>query len=190
MEKVLCIENAEHVKILMDRKRLEVLRVLRENNKPMTAKQIADALGLKPATVSFHTSKLCSIGVLHIVRTEIVNGIIAKFLEPTAHHFKIIAKDEVTTSLVSQQMAESAENMYNNAKDLYVENMQKNKMSPKRISLCDVYLTKDEFTKINEMIDRFIQESSEKSLPQKRHYKMFITFADCDDEVDETFSCC
>lgn len=58
-------------------------------NKPSTVKQIADEMGDVPAKVHYHVKKLEMAGILRLNHTKEINGIIAKYYEPTAKTYKI-----------------------------------------------------------------------------------------------------
>ncbi len=179
MEDVITISNGDHIKILMDKKRMEVLRVIREKKVPMTSKQVAECLGINASTVNFHTKKLCSIGVLEVVRTEVVNGIIAKYLAPTASHFKIIScdVDSSTAALVNDSISSQATVIFDKAKNNFLENCDGEICLPKRLYFGDLYLTLEEFREVNEILDHKLTKFGNCPSPDKTKYKIFISLA-------------
>jgi len=74
---VLCTDT--ELKIFSDPLRQRILWKLAERNTPMTAKMVADALGIAPSSAGHHLRRLESIGVVEIDHRETVRGIVATF---------------------------------------------------------------------------------------------------------------
>ena len=171
------ITEAKHIRILMDEKRQDVLRALREGNRPMTVSQIADVLGVSPANVHFHVRKLVDIGVLHIVRTEEIRGIIAKYYEPTAMVFKIAAPDidAATRRTIANSFAKDALHTFDEAKADFLTGCEQEQGSHKRLSYSTVYLTEDEFTEINHAVDEMLQRYMNRGQDGQQAYRLLVS---------------
>ena len=78
-KKIFVAKTAEQVKMIFDPYRLRIIKTLFESKKEMTVKQLADAIGEAPNKVHYHVKKLFDYGALELVRTENINGIIAKY---------------------------------------------------------------------------------------------------------------
>ncbi len=55
----------------------------------MTATEVARIIGDGPGRVHYHMRILEAAGIVAVVRTESVNGIIARYYEPTARHYSV-----------------------------------------------------------------------------------------------------
>ncbi len=177
MQTIKEISDPSHIKIMVDEKRQEVLRVLRKGDEPMTVKQIADELGVKPANVHFHVKKLEEIGILEMVRTEEVHGIIAKFYEPTAMIFKLSCRelDPGTQMQVNLTFASDAEIAFEESKQKFIEISRRKHSGGKRISDSELYLTKEEFTELNDMIDKAIDRFRYKEKDDQALHHVFFS---------------
>lgn len=82
-QKIISLSSKEELKVFMSPQRQQLLRVMRINGKPMTAKMLADKLGISASAVTHHISKLKQLGVVEEDHTETINGIAAKFLRLT-----------------------------------------------------------------------------------------------------------
>ncbi len=171
------ISDPNHIKLMVDEKRQEVLRVLRNQDEPMTVKQIADELGVKPANVHFHVKKLEEIDILHMVRTEEVHGIIAKYYEPTAMIFKLTCKelDPGTQMQVNMNFASAAEISFEKEKQKFIEISQRGQSGGKRLSNSDIYLTREEFTELNDLIDGIIDKYRYQTNEKQAIHHMFFS---------------
>lgn len=104
----LILERAEDIEIYIHPYRTKIMRVMHETGRPMTVKEIADAMGQSPARIHYHVKKLESIGVLYIEHTQLVNGITAKYYDFTHESvgLKVNPKDEKSEELNSRLMWE------------------------------------------------------------------------------------
>jgi DNA-binding transcriptional ArsR family regulator len=77
------IENLETLKVVADPLRLRILDVF--DDKPHTVKQIAKVLGIPPNKLYYHVNMLEEHGLIRVVDTRIVSGIIEKLYLISAH---------------------------------------------------------------------------------------------------------
>jgi DNA-binding transcriptional ArsR family regulator len=77
--KTISLSAKEDLKIYMSPQRQQLLRVMRIEGHPVTAKRIADVLGISASSASHHISKLAGLGVIEEDHTEIINGILARY---------------------------------------------------------------------------------------------------------------
>jgi DNA-binding transcriptional ArsR family regulator len=78
--------NAEQSKLLESALRIKILNVLA--NEPHTSKQVADLLGKTPGNVHYHIQKLHDGGLLDLVKTQTVGGVIEKYYRSKTTYFK------------------------------------------------------------------------------------------------------
>ncbi|MGG6309561.1 ArsR/SmtB family transcription factor [Paenibacillus macerans] len=78
--------NAEQSKLLESALRIKIMNVLADE--PHTSKQVADLLGKTPGNVHYHIQKLYDGGLLDLVKTQTVGGVVEKYYRSKATYFK------------------------------------------------------------------------------------------------------
>ncbi|OPZ63172.1 MAG: hypothetical protein BWY85_01848 [Firmicutes bacterium ADurb.Bin506] len=81
------VSSVEQLRALLDRKRLTILRMLAQ--RPMTVTQIADELGLVPASIHYHVKVLERAALVELVDTKERSGILEKYYGAIAHDFVV-----------------------------------------------------------------------------------------------------
>lgn len=69
----------EEIKMVFDPYRLRIIYNVEKSNEPLTVKQIAAILEEPANKVHYHVKKLVDFGYFKLVKTETINGIIAKY---------------------------------------------------------------------------------------------------------------
>jgi predicted ArsR family transcriptional regulator len=82
----LVIEDLETLKVLSDPLRMQIAELM--SYQPRTVKQVAKELGTTPHKLYYHVKLLEEHGLIRVVRTRLVSGIVEK-------HYQITAKDIV-----------------------------------------------------------------------------------------------
>lgn len=78
-KKIFIAKTAEEVKMVFDPLRLRILEAIYHNDEEMNVKEIATEIEEAANKVHYHVMKLVDFGALKLVRTEAINGIIAKY---------------------------------------------------------------------------------------------------------------
>ena len=78
-KKIVSLSSLEDLKIFMSPVRQQLLRCLHISGEPMTAKGIADCLNISPSSAKHHLGKLENLGLVELNRTEVINGINARY---------------------------------------------------------------------------------------------------------------
>ncbi|HUW70519.1 MAG TPA: helix-turn-helix domain-containing protein [bacterium] len=86
---VFILDTEERIKAFTHPYRMRLVHVFRETRRPMTATEVARIIGDGPGRVHYHMRILEAAGIVAVVRTESVNGIIARYYEPTARHYSV-----------------------------------------------------------------------------------------------------
>lgn len=73
------VKNKAQLRILRNTMRSRILRIMRKAGKPMTVQMVAEELGEKHGNIFYHVKKLIDADLIELVKTETVNGIIAKY---------------------------------------------------------------------------------------------------------------
>lgn len=81
------IGDVETLRVIADTTRLKMLEYLRAA--PRTVKEIASTLDVPPTKLYYHTRLLEEHGLIKVVETRIVSGIIEKSYQTTAYRFTV-----------------------------------------------------------------------------------------------------
>lgn len=81
------LRNIDELRALLDRKRVVILRMLAEE--ALTVKQLADRMGLVPASVHYHVKVLERAGLVALVEVKEKSGILEKYYRSVAREFQV-----------------------------------------------------------------------------------------------------
>jgi DNA-binding transcriptional ArsR family regulator len=90
----LAVTTPEQFKAFGDPVRVKILGIIQQ--RPATAKQIADILGIAPGTAGHHLQVLEAAGLAQVVARRIVRGIVAKYYTRTARIFTFDFGDDLS----------------------------------------------------------------------------------------------
>lgn len=80
MKKILKLNTLKEVRTMTDPYRTKIILIFQQNdNKPMTIKDIAQAMGDPHGTVDYHVKKMLKLHAFEVVKTEKINGILSKY---------------------------------------------------------------------------------------------------------------
>lgn len=88
------VDTPQQMKALADPIRHRILGIIQ--NRPATAKQIADRLKMPPGTIGHHLQVLEAAGLAKVVARRLVRGIVAKYYTRTARIFTYNFPADVT----------------------------------------------------------------------------------------------
>lgn len=80
------VEDLDTLKVLADPLRLKILELVET---PRTVKQVAASLDLPPTKLYYHINQLEKHGLIVVVETRIVSGIIEKHYQVAAHRIEV-----------------------------------------------------------------------------------------------------
>jgi DNA-binding transcriptional ArsR family regulator len=103
---VFIIEDLETLKIMADARRMQILEVIL--NQTATVKEIAEQLNQPASQLYYHINTLEKHGLIRVVDTRIVSGIIEKWYGAAAKQFQV-AKELL---LISQASSEGREQLF------------------------------------------------------------------------------
>ncbi|MBN2874302.1 MAG: helix-turn-helix transcriptional regulator [Spirochaetales bacterium] len=89
MVDLMLLDTEARVKAFTHPYRMKLVHVFRETRRAMTATEVARVLGDGPGRVHYHMRVLEAAGIVKVARTETVNGILARYYEPTAKHYSV-----------------------------------------------------------------------------------------------------
>ncbi|MEO2213765.1 helix-turn-helix domain-containing protein [Paenibacillus amylolyticus] len=160
------LSTIEEIKIYSDPYRIQIMNMFNRQGRPSTVKEIADQMGEVPAKVHYHVKKLEKIGLLTIVSTREINGIIAKYYEPFSGEIHLRHEDEdnensplkqvfrsETLKLLNEMFeqsrqrfmyqAENEDRMFLSDMTLYATREEVEQLYKNIIKLCEPYTTKE-----------------------------------------------
>jgi len=101
------LDGEESLRIFSLPLRQKILREMHKTGVPMTAKQIADRLGITPSSAQHHLKRLESIGLVEPDHIESINGIQAKFMRAADVMVSIGQQYQDDTSLARDALVKS-----------------------------------------------------------------------------------
>lgn len=156
--KIIALSETEDLKIFMSPVRQKLLRCLHINGCPMTAKAIADSLGISPSSAKHHINKLESLGIVELSHTELINGITARYYKAS----------DVTVSIGSE-----LEDDLTSEKNIIVENLIKNTLDGFR-NLKKANIPHDEIQNCGDFLNGIVHLSPADSLELLELIRNFI----------------
>lgn len=105
MKEVYEITTIEQAKVFSHELRMRIMRCFLQE-KPKTATQIADELGMAPSKIHYHVKELVKVGLLELVDTRENSGIIEKYYLPVAKLFRVnLNKEEIDEDFVDPKIS-------------------------------------------------------------------------------------
>jgi hypothetical protein len=141
-------------------------------------------MGETSAKIHYHVKIMEEVGIVQLVYTKTINGIIAKFYEPAAKQFRINhtsgkVEDKDKFKMLNETQKTIALT-YEESKNNFLEQLEKtDKKHNGFVTSDEIYLTLEEFSKIkNEIMDIYKKYSSHTNNDGKTRYKTFFSIID------------
>ncbi|MGH4123529.1 MAG: ArsR/SmtB family transcription factor [Clostridium sp.] len=185
MEESKILSTIEQVKAISDPYKFRILKTFKAINEPATVKQVADYLNEVPAKVYYHVKKMEKLGILQLIFTKEINGIIAKYYEPTASHFEVKCDANIDDAYKAVMLGETQimiAEIYNNSKNIFLEDVsfsEKNDKKPEgKLTMADLYLTEQQSKEFSKYVEDFILEHGikDKNATDENKYHCFMSF--------------
>ncbi len=165
----LVINTVQQFKAVGDPIRIRILSIIQ--NRPATAKQIADQLGATPGSIGHHLHVLEEVGLAQVIARRIIRGIIANYYTRTARIFTFEFPPEVrgerspTLDFVTDLHDQISETLAEKGEDaVYGTSFPRVRLSPER---AEVYKKR-----LDDLVYEFIAEKSD---PDGQVYGLFTT---------------
>lgn len=157
MKDIMKLSTIEEIKTYSDPYRLRIITFLKNSKEEATVKEIADYLGEVPAKIHYHIKKLERVGIIELVRTKEIKGIIAKYYYLTANSY-LIEGEEIrnqTKKVYKSQVLNVVNEYYDKSKEKSIETLIKkfNSSENNAISIISRDMNIDE-----ELFNQFDQE--------------------------------
>ena len=195
MDEVKYLTTIDEVKTFSDPFRYRILDTFYKMKQPATVKEVAVAMDLVPANVHYHVKKMEKAGILKLIYTKEINGIIAKYYEPTAKNMQIkCSSKEQTEGSNKLLLAESQKmlsQLYEDSKNIFIEQLS-NDFDPNlkysgAIIMDEVYLTDSEAEEFLKHLQTFTEKYSDKKRSAEgiKKYNVFTSFYEIRNEKKE-----
>ncbi|WP_163195091.1 winged helix-turn-helix domain-containing protein [Clostridium thermarum] len=185
MEEVKLLSTVEEIRALSDPYRYKILNCFYKNGEPITVKQVADELGEVPAKVHYHVKKMEKAGILVLVHTKEINGIIAKYYEPTAKRFNIVGEEVegMDKSLKLSEALKVISQLFDDSKNVFLENASLNpyhgenkKVKWNFVAMENIFLTDEEADNLIRYIHELTEKNNKKQRIQEGNVKEYHCF--------------
>lgn len=192
MEEVIKLTTLESIKAFSDPYRLQIISTFRKFKRPATVKEISDMMGETPAKVHYHVKKLEKAHILVLVSTKEINGIIAKYYEPTAERYVIKHdhNDRELAKVLSGETQRVVSNLYDLSRQMVLDAMEKaqtvstDQKKPDFVRSVEIYLNDDEAKDLSQLLRRFAARKTEEEQKDRQKYHLFAVLHPINDEVD------
>jgi hypothetical protein len=183
-KRIFIAKTAQEVKMIFDPYRLRILHTIFHNKAEMTVKQIATEMEEPANKVHYHVKKLSDYKALKLVRTENINGIIAKYYM-TAYDGYILDPEggnKEVYDLTKKSLFSNLDMAVDKFKKDMVSYMnlisEKGKEAQRglEISYDKYYMTKEEKEKVIKEIHEVLQKYTKEDTT-KEEYSMIHTLA-------------
>ncbi|CAM2883374.1 helix-turn-helix domain-containing protein [Paenibacillus sediminis] len=173
------LTTIEEIKAYSDPYRIKIMNTFQKMGRPATVKEIADELGEVAAKVHYHVKKLEKVGLVELVETKEINGIIAKYYEAFSGDIRIKhegMEDHIKQVFASETIA-LLSGLYDENKSRFLKYANRMDVSPfANLINNTLYLTQEEAEQFIDYIKSFAEAHSKK-VRQKdiQAYEFFAT---------------
>lgn len=189
------IEDLETLRVVADPLRLRILEAFGE--RPVTVKQIARTLDIPPNKLYYHVNMLEEHGLIRVVDTRIVSGIIEKIYLITAHHITPakgllspggVAADENWQMVVDSVFDDSRQRLMESVRAGLVDVTKENtEHSSFNLGAANIELTSEQAKELNSRLEALLKEFVALKHDDRRDlkvYRLFATFFPMNRAVD------
>ncbi|WP_415340563.1 helix-turn-helix domain-containing protein [Clostridium perfringens] len=169
MNSVMNLTTLEQIKAYSDPYRLKIITYLRNNQESATVKEIADFFGEVPAKVHYHIKKLEKAGILELVKTKEIKGIIAKYYYLTAESFNIEGNQikKEAKQVYKSQILNILSEYYDISKEQTMKRISEkvdtgNAEDSIGFNYKNIYLNEEEFKEVNRQMRELVKKYERK----------------------------
>ncbi|MFC7679472.1 helix-turn-helix domain-containing protein [Paenibacillus sp. GCM10028914] len=174
------LSTLEEIKVYSDPYRLKILNIFHKLDRPATVKEVADEMGEVPAKVHYHVKKLEKIGLVHLVSTKEINGIVAKYYLPFLGTIEINRQDAhyepSADELMRSEMYKLLSELYEQNKERFFKQVKNSDKPHASITNNTLYMTDEEarlfFKEVVKMSEKYSEKKKDK---EYRSYEFFST---------------
>ncbi|QPC82285.1 helix-turn-helix transcriptional regulator [Phototrophicus methaneseepsis] len=182
------VDDLDTLKVLADPLRLHILELMED---PCTVKQVAEALDLPPTKLYYHITQLQKHGLIVVVETRIVSGIIEKHYQVAARRLQVAAHLlSPGTSGGSEGLTFTLNTFFDDIRVNLQESLASGLVAPtedapayKQLRMYSgrLHLTQDQavafLDRMKKLVDEYEQLSEEQAATEVGYYKyMYVGF--------------
>lgn len=167
--------SLDEIKAFSDPYRYRILNAFYRFGEPATVKQIADDLGEIPSKIHYHVKKLEKYDIVKLIFTREINGIIAKYYEPTAKSFDIQGNKEnmeANKNLILGETQRMFSEVYNTSRDNFIKQvgLQIDYKEKALGAVCmeELFLTMEEAEELRSYLEDYTNKHRTKNNENKR----------------------
>ncbi|ANS73165.1 hypothetical protein AWM70_00015 [Paenibacillus yonginensis] len=190
MKKSLELKTPEEIKVYSDPYRLKILHTFNRLGRPSTAKEVADAMGEVPSKVYYHVKKMESVGLLNVVETREINGIIAKYYEAFQGEIRLKHKD-IEPALKQVYLSETQKlinEMYEMNKRKFLDSIDGTQKASGQLTHNTIYMTEEEAAQFMRDFEALIQPYVSRRKGENVYYHELFLSLIKEDAVQEDTS--
>lgn len=182
------LTDMDSIKAFSDPYKLKILNVFNRLGRPATSKEVADKMGEVPSKVYYHIKILEKHNIITLVYTKEINGIVAKYYEPTADSYVIDNKEyeEIMPNSphIKNQYEQIISNIFDDGKEEYINAMREegDKKRDGMVISDVVYLTDDEYLEFREYIKKISKKKDTTKTNDTKPYLLFSSIIDTDND--------
>lgn len=185
MDKKKVLTTIDEIKAYNDPYRLKIFLNFVKVGRPATGKEIADIMNELPSKIHYHIKKMEKYGILTLVYTKNVNGIIAKYYEPAAETITVDNSylDDNSKKIVIGEVSKGAGLLFDKAKEDFIAKYQNYESQPDNekykygYMLSEIHLTDEEAKKLFDLISK---AKTEPKGNDKKTYSIFMSYIRAD----------
>lgn len=174
------LTTLEEIKIFSDPYRLQILNIFNKLDRPATVKEVSDEMGEVPAKVHYHVKKLEKIGLVYLVSTKEINGIVAKYYLPFSGTIEIKRQDAQNEPSANELMRSETykllSELYEQNKERFFKQVKNSNKTFAKMTNNTLYMTDEEarnfFQEVTNMCEQY---KDKKKGDQYRAYEFFAT---------------
>ncbi|MCM3782825.1 helix-turn-helix domain-containing protein [Neobacillus mesonae] len=173
------LTTMEEVKTYSDPYRLKILNVFHRLGKPATVKEVADEIGELPAKVYYHVKKLEKVGLLTLVETREINGIVAKYYEVFSGEIIVsqgTEEDSPIRQVVAAEHAQHIAALFEQNKQTFIQQQEAGDHSSVQLLNRSIYVSEEEakalYTEIVKLCEPYFAKRKNKDV---HSYDIFTT---------------
>jgi DNA-binding MarR family transcriptional regulator len=192
---VFTIANLETLRVLTDPLRMRLMSAFADQpDTPMTVKQLANQLEVRPTRLYYHVNLLEEHGLIKVASSRVVSGIIEKSYIPAARSINVDqellrvspAGREATAATIQALMQATAAEI-SAGLDVAVTATEDDRRQM-QIGKSGAHLTPEAhaefFKRLNELVDEFVDKYGTRDQPANR--ALFVAYYPISEETEET----
>ena len=164
------VNELETLKVIAHNTRLDILQSLK---RPKTVKEVAKLIKLPATKLYYHVNLMEKHGLIQVVETNIVSGILEKKYQVVAHHYRIdnsLLTEQPDASKELEQMLSTIFNVTQSEIRRTVTNTEKNPFAEESSGIlyrASLQLTAEQHAQFYGRLQSILEEITSQSSPEK-----------------------